>query len=153
MVEVLHSDWVGVPRFMRQLKQFKKDLKQRAFSSSGNLTSPGWCFGYSTLETCGRGQTAGAIRVRRSVRTWRVARWFVWGISLVTQDFLICEAYDMNMSKKEEVSPFPLIEPGKNNIPSFKDQGCDVRSVGRSSRSMRQAVACSVWEIFCNEMN
>ena len=41
MVEVLHSDWVGVPRFMRQLKQFKKDLKQRAFSSSGNLTSPG----------------------------------------------------------------------------------------------------------------
>nr|QKI32024.1 hypothetical protein [Ombrophytum subterraneum] len=46
-----------------------------------------------------------------------------------------------------------LIEPGKNNIPSFKDQGCDVRSVGRSSRSMRQAVACSMWEIFCNEMN
>ncbi|MED6204012.1 hypothetical protein PIB30_005017 [Stylosanthes scabra] len=36
---------------------------------------------------------------------------------------------------------------------SFKDQGCDVRSVGRSSRSMRQAVACSMWEIFCNEMN
>lgn len=47
------------------------------------------------------------------------------------------------MSKKEEVSPFPLIEPGKKK--SFKDQGCDVRSVGRSSRSMRQAVACSVW--------
>lgn len=57
------------------------------------------------------------------------------------------------MSKKGEVSPFTLIEPGKKNIPSFKDQGCDVRSVGRSSRSMRQAVACSMWEIFCNEMN
>ena len=42
------------------------------------------------------------------------------------------------MSKKGEVSLFTLIEPGKKNIPSFKDQGCDVRSVGRSSRSMRQ---------------
>ena len=42
-----------------------------------------------------------------------------------------------------EEGPFPLIEPGKRKyIPSFKDQGRDVRSVGRSSRSMRQAVAC-----------
>jgi hypothetical protein len=49
------------------------------------------------------------------------------------------------MSKKGEVSPFTLIEPGKKNIPSFKDPGCDVRSVGRSSRSMRQAVACLMW--------
>lgn len=52
------------------------------------------------------------------------------------------------MSKKEEI---PLIEPGKKEY--TVDQGCDVRSVGRSSRSMRQAVACLVWEIFCNEMN
>jgi hypothetical protein len=77
----------------------------------------------------------------------------VWRISLLTQDFFIFEARHIHMSKKGEVSPFTLIEPGKMNIPSFKDQGCDVRSVGRSSRSMRQAVACLMWEIFCNEMN
>lgn len=45
--------------------------------------------------------------------------------------------------------------PGRGSVSIYahrtrkkeKDQGCDVRSVGRSSRSMRQAVACSVWEL------